>query len=105
MNTIKILDWKPLRKGSLLGFAKTEFVSGLIFSDVPILTGPRGPWASPPAKAMIGRDGVVMKDEGGKIRYSSFIEFTSKQVRDRWSSAVIDAMRTAHPEAFSDGEH
>jgi hypothetical protein len=61
MTAIKILDWRTLRKGSLLGFAKVEFRSGLIISDVTILTSEKGPWASPPSKPMIGRDGAIMK--------------------------------------------
>ncbi len=98
---MKILDWRPLRKNSLLGFARVELPSGMILSDVTILTGDRGPWASPPSKPMLDRDGVAMKDaKAGKIRYSPFIEFTSREIRDRWSAAVIEAMRDAHPEVF-----
>ena len=42
-----------------------------------------------------------MKDAtNGKVRYAPIIEFTSKEIRDRWSAAVIEAMRAAHPEAF-----
>lgn len=89
-----------MRRNSLLGFAKVEFPSGLIVSDVTILTGERGPWASPPSKPMINRDGVVLKDDNGKIKYTPIIEFTSKEIRNRWSDAVIDAMRAAHPEVF-----
>ena len=36
---VKILDWRPLRKNSLLGFAKIELPSGMVISDVTILTG------------------------------------------------------------------
>lgn len=49
---IRITDWRPLPKNSLLGFAQVEFPSGLIISDVTILTGDRGLWASPPSKPM-----------------------------------------------------
>jgi hypothetical protein len=45
---------------------------------------------------MVTGDGVVMKDAGGNIRYVPFIEFKSKEIRSRWSSAVIEAMRAAH---------
>jgi hypothetical protein len=53
---------------------------------------------------MVDRDGVALKDQKGKIRYVPVIEFTSKKIRNRWSDAVIEAMRAAHPEAF-DGGH
>ena len=100
MTAVKILDWRPLPKNSLLGFAKIEFPSGMVIADVTVLTSERGPWALPLSRPMLNRDGVVIKDEAGKIRYSPFIEFTSKEIRNRWSDAVIQAMRAAHPEVF-----
>ena len=82
---------------------------GILQSGIPIRLGdlrrhnlnlsPR-PWASPPSKPMVDRNGVVLKDEAGKVKYSPIVELTSKEIRNRWSSAVIDAMRAAHPEAF-----
>ena len=52
------------------GFAKVEMPSCMILGDVTALTGERGPWASPPSTAMIGRDGVLTKDAAGNARYS-----------------------------------
>ncbi len=98
---IQIRDWRPMRKGSLLGFAKVELPSGMILADVTILAGDRDPWASPPSKPMIDRNGVAMKDANGKARYSPIIEFASKEIRERFSAGVIEAMRAAHPEAFA----
>ena len=54
---------------------------------------------------MVDRNGVVLKDEAGKVKYSPIVELTSKEIRNRWSSAVIDAMRAAHPEVFELDEH
>jgi hypothetical protein len=82
-SAVRILDWRELRRNSLVGFAKVELPSGMV------ITGERGPWASPPSKPMITRDGTVMKDAAGEIKYAPTIEFTSKEVRDRWSAAVI----------------
>ena len=98
--SIRILDWRPLRKNNLLGFAKIELPSGMILADVTILIGERGPWASSPSKPMINADGHVLRDDRGKIRYAPIIEFTSKDVRNRFSNSVIEAMRLAHPEVF-----
>ncbi len=98
---VKILDWRPMPKNSLLGFAKVALPSGMIIADVTILIGERGPWASPPTKPMIGRDGTAMKDRNGKPRFQPIIEFTSKEIRDRFSNAVIEALRTSHPEVFA----
>jgi len=98
---MKILEWRPLNKGALRGFAKIELRSGMVISDVTILVGANGPWASPPSKPQIGRDGAVMKDAAGKARYTPIIEFSSKEIRDRWSTQIIDALRTSHPEALA----
>ena len=100
-STVRILDWRPLRRNSLLGFAKVELPSGMVIADVTVLIGERGPWASPPSKPMIDRNGIVLRDEKNKIRYQPIIEFTSKSVRDRFSTAIIDALRLAHPEVFA----
>jgi DNA-binding cell septation regulator SpoVG len=97
----KILDWRPMQRNTLRGFAKVEFGSGLIISDVTILKGDRGPWASPPSKPMVGRDGTVMKDQDGKVRYTPIIEFSSREIRDKWSDSIIEAMRATHPEVLS----
>jgi DNA-binding cell septation regulator SpoVG len=100
-STVRIIDWRPLRRNSLLGFAKVELPSGLVIADVTILTGDRGPWASPPSKPMVDRDGIVLRDEKHKIRYQPIIEFTSKTVRDRFSDQVIAALRDRYPEAIT----
>jgi hypothetical protein len=51
---------------------------------------------------MLDREGSLMRDEGSKIRYLKTIEFTSKEIRNRWSNAIIEALRTTHPEAFNE---
>ncbi len=101
MSGVHILDWRPMTKGKLLGFAKVELPSGMILADVTVLLGDRGPWASPPSKPMVGRDGTALTDAAGKIRYSPIVEFASKEIRDRFSTAVIDAMRATRPEVFA----
>ena len=100
MSPIQIREWRPLRKGSLVGFAKVELPSGMILNDVTILSGDRGAWASPPSKPMIDRDGIAMKDANGKLKYSPVVEFASKEVRERFSNAVVEALRVMHPEAL-----
>ncbi len=57
--------------------------------------------ASPPSKPMVGRDGVALTDANGKVKYSPLVEFTSKEIRERFSSAVVEALRAAHPEALT----
>ena len=101
MSAILIRDWRPVRKGALLGFARVELPSGMILADCTVMTGERGPWVSPPSKPMIGRDGTALKDaDTGRVKYQPIIEFASREIRDRFSTAVVEALRDAHPEAF-----
>jgi hypothetical protein len=100
MNAVRILNWRATRRSALGAFARVEFPSGIVINDIVILNGDRGPWASPPGRPIVDRDGMVAKGQNGKIRYSPLIEFSSRETRDRWSAAVIDAMRAVHPEAL-----
>ena len=93
-------DCKPLARNSLRGFARVRLPSGMILRDVAIHAKNASAWAAPASKPMIDRNGMVMKDQGGKIKYAPIIEFTSKVLRDKFSKAVIDALRAAHPEAL-----
>lgn len=98
--SIIVSDWKPLERNSLRGFCTVRFPSGMIVADVTLHRSSGKLWASPPSKPMLDRDGVVMRDaETGKIRYSPIITFASKEIRDRWSAQVVEAVRRAHPEA------
>jgi hypothetical protein len=96
---IRIREFRPLTRNSLRGFAVIELPSGLVIADVSVHVSHGKPWASPPSKPMIGKDGAVMKDANGKVRYVPIIEFRDKETRDRWSNAVIEAVRAANPEA------
>jgi hypothetical protein len=101
MSGMKIVDWRPLRRNTLLGFATVEMPSGMVMAEIGIMRADRGEWAAPPSKPQIDRDGVGMKDAAGKLKYTPIISFTSKEVRDRFSNAVIEALRAAHPEVFA----
>jgi hypothetical protein len=76
--------------------------SGVIFHDVSVHCGNGTYWASPASKAQIGRDGTQLRDATtGKPLFTPVISFASKELRDRFSAAVITALQAAHPEALS----
>ncbi len=99
-----VADFVSLRLATLCGFVTVWLPSGLIIHDVSLHQKNNSTWAAPPSKPMINRDGIVLRDDNGKIRYSPIIEFASKKLRDRWSDAVVDALKAAFPTAFSDAE-
>jgi DNA-binding cell septation regulator SpoVG len=47
---MRLLDFRPMRKGKLLGFARVELPISLRIRDTPILAGPKGVFAALPAK-------------------------------------------------------
>ncbi len=104
MSAIQIFvsDWRPLRKGALRGFVTATLPSGMILHEISVLETNGKAWCSPPSKPMVDRDGRVMLDDNGKRRYSPIIEFSSKEIRDRFSASVIAALLAAHPGALDD---
>jgi hypothetical protein len=57
-------------------------------------------WVSPAAKPMLNRDGQHIKDHAGKPMWSPVVSFASKELRDKFSAAVLGALRTVRPEIF-----
>jgi hypothetical protein len=93
---VSLLGWRPLLKGSLCGFAKVRLGKSLVINDVAVLAGTDGPWASLPSKPVIGRDGAAQRDANGKQRYSPVLEWADRSASDRFSAAVVDAIRREH---------
>jgi hypothetical protein len=50
---------------------------------------------------MLGTDGVALRDDSGRVRYSSpLVSFTNRQARDRLTEQVLVALRQAQPQLF-----
>jgi hypothetical protein len=94
---VEILDWRPVVKGSLLGFVKIK-LGALEITDVTIMSSGGRKWAGMPAKPQIDRDGNV-KREGGKIAYAKILSWDSKVASDRFSDSVIAALEAGYPGA------
>jgi hypothetical protein len=97
---VTLLAWRPLVKGALRGFATIQLGRSLKIIDVSVLCSNGKRWASLPSKPLIG-DGKVLLDDRGKQRYAPVMEWGDKQAADRFSVAVIAAVRAEHgPEAL-----
>jgi hypothetical protein len=58
-------------------------------------------WALLPGKAMVDRDGNLMRDQrDGRIRYSAVIEWGTHELRDAFSERVIMLLRAQFPDAL-----
>lgn len=96
---VVLLDWRHMPKGALRGFAKVRIGKALVINDVTILASHGRRWAGMPGKPQINRDGVVLKDDKGKVRYSPVVEWADKASADAFSESVIAAVEAAHPGA------
>jgi hypothetical protein len=91
-------EFRPVLKNSLRGFARVRFASGLVVHEVTLHVSEGRAWASPPARQMTARDGTLLVDDAGKVRWQPLVSFASKAVRDRWSQQVVEAVRETCPD-------
>lgn len=98
----KLIDWRPLSRSTLRGFAKVQFGSGLIVCEVAIHVAGSRAWASPPSRPWLKDNAVVVDDATGKPKWQPLLDFSTHGVRSAWSKQVLSAVRVAHPEVFAD---
>src|SRR4051812_20712850 len=96
---LRLISFKPLRKNSLIGFASVELPMGLKLFDSPVLTSNGKTRASLPSKPVLGADGKQV-EVYGKRQYASILEWRDRDLSDRFSQAVVDAVRAEYPEPF-----
>jgi hypothetical protein len=90
---IVILDWRPLARNTLKGFARIKIVEWkLIVNDVAVHERDGRKWAALPSRPMLDSNRRLMLDETGKPKYSRVLEFTEREIADRFSDAVVAAV-------------
>jgi hypothetical protein len=99
----RLLEWRPLRKNTLRGFARVQFGSGLIVSEITVHVAGTKCWASPPSRPWL-KDGAPVLDEKGKPRWQPLLDFSNHGVRSSWSRQVLAALREAEPGVLPDDE-
>jgi hypothetical protein len=99
--TVTCDDWRPLRRNTLCGFACIHIAAlDLSIHDVAIHQKGDRSWAQLPSKPWI-KDGAVVTDDAGKVQYSPILEFSRREVRDAFSSAVVLAVLERFPDALA----
>ena len=98
---IRLRSFRPLQRNTLVG-AVGQF--DLQLDDGAVHEKDGGFWVGMPARAMVGADGAVVRNENGKISYVAIVRWSNKAARDAFSAAVVRLVRTKHPEAFGEGE-
>jgi hypothetical protein len=96
-----IEDFAPQASNTPRGFARVCLPSGMILHDVAIHQRNDAAWASSASKPMVDGSGTVIRDQKGKTKYALIIEFASRELRDRFSTAAIQALRWPYAEALA----
>jgi hypothetical protein len=97
---VQLLDWKPIIRNTLRGFASIRLGASLKIHDIALHRHVNGRcWAQLPSKPMLAQDGSVMRNPDGKIKYQPMLEWIDRPSSDRFSEAVIEAIEALHPGA------
>ena len=98
---VVVEDWTPVGRNTLLGFVRIRLPSGMILHDVAVHMSHGKVWATPAGKPRLGRDGLQMTDlTTGKLLWTPTVTSETKQISDRFSAQVIEALRRAFPNAL-----
>jgi|SRR6516162_5900220 hypothetical protein len=97
---MRLRSWQPYRRGTLRGFAAVSVPAiGIELDDIMHVSGSRR-WANLPGKPMLDRDGQPLRDEKGKIRYSSPIRWITHGLAARFGERVVALVLEHDPGAF-----
>lgn len=94
-------DFRPIRKNSLLGFARVRLPIGLVIADVPVCSSHGKVWAAMPSRPALDPSGRQVEKNGKRV-YVPVLSWADRTTADRWSAAVVELVRAAHPDAFED---
>jgi hypothetical protein len=87
------LDWRPCERGTLRGFAKIKVASwALVIDGVALHQKEDRQWAQLPARPQIDKDGTVLREDNGKVKYAKIMEIDDKRVAWDFSDAVVAAV-------------
>jgi hypothetical protein len=90
---IVILEWRPVERGTLIGFARVKVEPWhLVFDGCAVHKKSDRRWVALPARPQIDKDGQALRDESGKVKYAPALWFSDRTVSDRFSASVIAAL-------------
>jgi hypothetical protein len=94
---MKLLEWRPMRKNTLHGFAVVELPSGLVVRDISLHQKAGKWWASLPSRPVLDAEGKHVSNHAGHRQYSALLGWRDRNLADRFSAALIELVRAEHP--------
>jgi len=102
--TVTCVEFKPMRKGALCGFATFELQpTGLRIKDCTAMLSHGQRWIGLPSKPQITAERTVRLVDG-KPQYTNILEWLSRERADAFKAAALAALLEFAPDAFDDGE-
>jgi hypothetical protein len=103
---MRLLAWRKIGVGNLIGLADVELPIGLKIFDIPVIAGRNGRlhWAAMPSKAQLDRERRQKVGADGKPLFAPVCEWRTRALGDRFSAAVVDLVRAAHPSDLGEAE-
>jgi hypothetical protein len=90
---ITILEWRPIERGTLIGFARVRVeLWHLVFDGCAVHRKGERQWVALPARPQLDKDGQALRDESGKVKYAPCVWFSDRTVADRFSASVLAAL-------------
>jgi len=99
---VTLLAFKPTHKGALRGFCKVRIGKALVIHDALLMISHGKAWINLPGKPRVDASGTAMRDENNKALFSPVMEWSDRATTDRFSAAVVEQIRIAHPDALAD---
>ena len=100
---MRLIEWNQVNKGFLVGRAKIILPNGLAIADIGVFAKDGRVWSQMPAQQVRGADGRPITDDRGKARYVSSIMWSTRELQDGFSKALIALVLAEHPGAISGG--
>jgi hypothetical protein len=89
---MNIRDFREVRKNTLLGFFTLVLDSGLVIKECSLHVKDDRRWFSFPGKPQLDKDGVLIRDEGGKAVYANVIIIEDRDRREKLQALVLEAL-------------
>jgi hypothetical protein len=100
---MRLIDWTPIGKGFLVGRAKVLLPSGLEIGDIGLFAKDGRTWAQLPASPMHDAKGRLITDARGRPRYVSSLRWSTRELQDGFSEALIALVDGEHPGSIPGG--
>jgi hypothetical protein len=86
-------NWRPLERGTLLGFFDLQLPSGLKLRECTFHVKGDSAWIGLPGKPQLDAEGKHWIGPDGKKAYSPVVEIPSRKRRDRFQEQAVAAVR------------